>query len=58
MHMEREILLSKSYGAVITDLRRAFTNVIKKLCTKNLSVDTTKDETLLEAFLACRLIPL
>ena len=50
--------MSKSYGTINTDLRRAFVSVIKKICTEKLPVDTTKDETPLEAFLACRLIPL
>ena len=54
----RKILVSKSYGTINADLRRAFANVIKKICTERLPVDTTKDETPLEAFLACRLIPL
>ena len=53
-----KILVSKSYGTINADLRRAFANVIKKICTEKLPVDTTKDETPLEAFLACRLIPL
>ena len=58
MHMDREILLSKSYRAIIIDLRRAFANVIKKIFTKKLPVDTTKDERPLQLFLAFRLIPL
>ena len=33
-------------------------HVIKKIWIEQLPVDTTKDETPLEAFLACRLIPL
>ena len=31
---------------------------LKKICTEKLPVNTTKDETPLEVFLACRLIPL
>ena len=50
--------MSKSYGTISGDLRRVFANVIKKTCKEKLPVDTTKDETPLEAFLACRLIPL
>ena len=53
----RKILVSKSYGTINADLR-AFANVIKKICTEKLPVDTTKDETPLKVFLACRLIPL
>ena len=51
----RKILVSKSYGTINSDLIRAFANVIKKICIEKLPVDTTKDETPLEAFLACRL---
>ena len=54
----RKILVSKSYGTINVDLRRAFANVIKKIFTEKLTVNTTKDETSLDAFLACRLIPL
>ena len=53
-----KILVSKTYGTINADLRRAFTNVIKKICTEKLPVDTTKDETPLESFFACRLFPL
>ena len=52
----RKIIVSKSYGTTNADLRRAFANVIKKICTEKLPVDTTKDETPLETFMACRLI--
>ena len=38
----RKILLSMSYGTINADLRRAFVNVIKKICTEKLPVDTTK----------------
>ena len=48
-----KILVSKSYGTVNSDSRRAFVIVIKKL-----SVDTTKYETPLEVFFSRRLIPL
>ena len=57
-HGRRRILVFKSSGMINADLRRAFANVIKKICTEKLPVDTTKDETPLEAFLACRLVPL
>ena len=50
--------MSKGYGTINADSRRAFANVIKKICTEKLPADTTKDETPLEAFLACRLISL
>ena len=53
----RKILVSKSYGTINADLRRTFANVIKKICSEKLPVDTTK-ETPLEAFLACRRISL
>ena len=38
------------------DLRRAFANIIKKMCTEKLPVNTPKEP--LETFLACRFIPL
>ena len=38
----RKILVSKSYGTINADLRRAFTNVIKKIFTEKLTVNTTK----------------
>ena len=39
----RKILVSMSYGRINADLRRAFVNVIKKICTEKLPVGTTKD---------------
>ena len=39
----RKILVSKSYGTINVDLRQAFANVIKKICTERLHVDTPKD---------------
>ena len=54
----KKILASKSYITINTDLRQEFANVIKKRSTEKLPVDTTKDGTPLDAFLACRLIPL
>ena len=50
--------MSKSYKTNNADLKRAFANVIKKICTEKLPVDTSKYETSLEVFLACGLIPL
>lgn len=38
-------------------MRREFLNVIKKICTDKLAVDREKEETRLEAFLACGIIP-
>ena len=52
----RNILVFKSYGTINADLRREFVNAIKEICTEKLPVDTTKDETSIEGFLACRLI--
>ena len=54
----KKIIVSKSYGTINADLRRAFVNLIKNICTEKLPVDTTKNETQLEAFLVSRLIPL
>ena len=48
----REALASKVYGESGNDLRKALANVIKKICIKDISDNS------LEAFLACRLIPL
>ena len=54
----KKIIVSKSYGIINADLRRAFANLIKNICTEKLPVDTTKNEAPLEAFLVCRLIAL
>ena len=40
-HGRRRILVSKSSGMINADLRSAFANVIKKICTEKLPVDTT-----------------
>ena len=51
--------MSKSYGTINADLRRAFANIKNKLYTEKLPFDTTKDQPPLESFLAaCRLVPL
>ena len=55
---QRKILVSQGYGTINADLRKEFVNVIKEICTEKLPVDTTKDETPLEAFLTSRFIPL
>ena len=52
----RRILASNSYGNTNVDFRRAFAEMIKKLCTTKIQPDA--DSTSIEAFLACRLIPL
>ena len=52
----RKILVSKSYGTISADLRRAFASVIKKYAQKSSLL--TQRKIPLEAFLACRLIPL
>ena len=54
----RKILASNNYGTVNTDLRKAFAEVIKTICTKKIEINTENNTTSLEAFLACRLIPL
>ena len=54
----RKILASNNYGTVNTDLRKAFAEVIKIICTKKIEINTETNTTSLEAFLACRLIPL
>ena len=55
---QRKVLVSKGYGTINADLRKEFVNVIKEICTEKLPVDTTKNETPLEVFLASRFIPL
>ena len=48
----RRILASNSFGTASSDLRKAFENVVKKLCT-----DLIENQTI-EAYLSCRLIRL
>ena len=48
----KRILTSKQFGKISIDLRKAFPEVIKKIC----SIENQSAS--LEAFLACRLIPL
>ena len=45
------IVASNSFGTADIDLRKAFANVVKKLCTDPIETQT------IEAFLSCRLIP-
>ena len=52
----RRIMASNHYGTVSSDLRKAFAEMIKKLCTYK--EDHNNGCTSVEAFLACRLIPL
>ena len=39
----RKILVSKSYRKINADLKRAFANVIEKIYTEKLTIDTTKN---------------
>ena len=48
----KKILVSKVYGQNGEDLRKAFAEVIKKICREKI------DDNSLESFLACRLVPL
>ena len=48
----RSLLASNNFGTANSDLRKAFANVVKKLCT-----DLIKTQTI-EALLSCRLTPL
>jgi len=50
----RRILTSNSFGTSSSDLRKAIAEFIKKLCIKKIPIDDTS----LESFVACRLIPL
>ena len=47
----RRILCSNNFGNANVDLRKAIANFIKKICTEVSAVS-------IEAFLACRIIPL
>ena len=48
----RRILCSNNFGDANVDLRKAIANFIKKICTEKVSAVS------IEAFVACRLIPL
>ena len=49
----RRMLTSREFGTSSTDLRKTFAQLIKRLCIEELETTTS-----LEAFTACRLIPL
>ena len=49
----RRMLTSREFGTSLTDLRKTFAQVMKKLCIEELESTTS-----LEGFTACRLIPL
>ena len=51
-------MASSSYGTVTIDLQKAFAEVIKKICIKMIEINAETNETSLEIFLACRIIPL
>ena len=51
-------MASNSYGTGDIDLRKAFAEIVKKICIKKTEINVETIETSLEAFLACRLIPL
>ena len=56
----RHILASRIYGGAADDLRREFANMVKLLCTEEVVIDQSNNSptSSIEAFLACRLIPL
>ena len=56
----RHIFVSRNYGAASEDLRSEFARMIKILCTEKVDIFTANGHTNsnLEAFLACRLLPL
>ena len=56
----RHILASRNFGACSNDLCMALAQAIKQLCTEKIELELTDHSTTssLEAFLACRLIPL
>ena len=49
----RKILTSRAFGTATLDLRKAFAQLIKKMCVEELELPSS-----LESFVACRLIPL
>ena len=53
----RRILASSQYGTASSDLQKAFAEVIKKLCIDEIHLNS-EGTTSIEAFTACRLIPL
>ena len=53
----RRILISSSFRSSSSELRKALAEFIKKLCKKNIEVNSNKT-TSMEMFLACRMIPL
>lgn len=53
----RRILCSSSFGTTNSDLRKAIVDMIKKLCTEKIT-DSEGGGDCLEAFVACRMIPL
>ena len=54
----RRMLISKNYATVGKDLRTAIANAARKLCTVDLAQDNAKNLSTIEAYTACRLIPL
>ena len=52
----RRILISKNFGTAGKDLRKAIAKMSRTLCTEE--IITTTNEIRLEAYIACRLIPL
>ena len=53
----RRILISKNYGAAGKELRTAIAKLTQVLCTKEIALQNP-NQTCLEAYIACRLIPL
>ena len=53
----RRILCSSTFGTTTLDLRKAIAEMTKKLCIESLS-QNAGDKSPIEAFVACRLIPL
>ena len=54
----RKILASKSYRTINADLKSVCQCQCQNICSEILPIDKTKDETLLVAFLTCKLVPL
>ena len=54
----RRILVSKNYGKRGNDLRSSIVIMTRKLCCERIDIDSNTNSTSIEAYIACRLIPL
>ena len=54
----RRILISKNYGNIGKDLRSSIAKMTQNLCTREVKTGSNNNRTSIEAYTACRLIPL